>query len=68
MEPCIPKDWKEYRIRYEYGTSVYNISVKNPNESETNMVSEFFVNGQKVEEKQVKLIDNGRIYEVEVII
>ena len=68
LEPCIPKEWKEYRIRYEYKTSVYNITVKNPNEHETNEVKEFFVNGQKIEEKQIKLIDNGRIYEVEVMI
>ncbi len=68
IEPCIPKDWKEYRIRYEYKTSVYNISVKNPNESETGEVKEFFVNGQKIEEKQLKLIDNGRIYEIEVVL
>ena len=68
IEPCIPKDWKEYKIRYEYKTSIYNIVVKNPNESETNSVKDFFVNGEKIEEKQVKLIDNGRINEIEVVL
>ena len=68
IKPCIPKEWKEYKIRYEYKTSVYNITVKNPNESETGEVKEFNVNGQKIEEKQVKLIDNGRIYEIEIIL
>ena len=68
IEPCIPKEWKEYKIRYEYKTSVYNITAKNPNESETCEVKEFYVDGQKIEEKQVRLIDNGRIYEVEVLL
>ena len=68
IDPCIPKDWKEYSIRYEYKMSVYNITVKNPNESERGEVKEFYLDGQKIEEKQVKLIDNGRIYEVEVIL
>ena len=48
-----------------YKTSVYNITVKN--RYKTDGVKEFLVDGQKIEEKQLKLIDNGRIYEVEVI-
>ena len=31
IKPSIPSEWKEYNIRYEYKTSVYNIKVKNPN-------------------------------------
>lgn len=68
IEPCIPKEWKEYKIRYEYKTSVYNITVRNPNESETGDVKEFFMDGQKIEEKKVKLIDNGKIHEIEVVL
>lgn len=68
IKPCIPKDWKEYKIRYEYYSSVYNITVKNPNESETGEVKEFYLDGQRIEEKQIKMIDNGRIYEVEVVL
>lgn len=68
IEPCIPKDWEEYKIRYEYKTSVYNITVKNQSRSGENKVKEFYLDGQLIEEKQIKLIDNGRIYEIEVII
>ncbi len=68
IEPCIPEDWKEYKIRYEYKTSVYNINVKNISKDKTNEVKEFLINGQKIEEKEIKLIDNGRIYEIEVIL
>ncbi len=63
--PAIPSQWKEYSIRYEYKTSVYNIKVKNPNNKNTG-VEKFIVNGEEIEEKKVKLIDNGKINEIEV--
>ena len=31
ITPCIPKEWKEYSIKYRYGSSIYNITVKNKN-------------------------------------
>ena len=31
FEPCIPKSWKDYEIKYKYKTSIYNIKVKNKN-------------------------------------
>lgn len=35
IEPCIPKDWKEYQIQYKWKESIYNIIVKNPNGKNT---------------------------------
>lgn len=64
--PCIPKEWNDYYIRYEYGTSVYNINVRNLSHNEISEVKSFKLNGQEILEKQVKLIDNGRIYEIDV--
>lgn len=66
IKPAIPADWKEYSIRYEYKSSIYNIKVKNPNGKCTG-VEKFIVNGEEIEEKKVKLIDNGKINEIEVI-
>lgn len=66
IKPAIPSDWKEYSIRYEYKSSVYNIKIKNPNGKNTG-VEKFIVNGIEIEERQVKLIDNGKINEIEVI-
>ncbi|MDE5830486.1 MAG: hypothetical protein K2H53_02110 [Clostridia bacterium] len=62
----MPKEWDEYSIRYEYKTSVYNIKVKNVSKREMNEVLKFKVNGEETQEKQIKLIDNGKIYEIEV--
>lgn len=66
IAPCIPKSWNEYSIRYEYKTSVYNIKIRNLSKNEPNIVKSFKVNSEEIADKQVKLVDNGRIYEVEV--
>ena len=66
LKPCISKDWKEYSIRYKYGNTIYNIKVKNPNGKNTG-VEKFILNGQEVTEKKLKLVDDGEIKEIEVI-
>jgi cyclic beta-1,2-glucan synthetase len=66
IQPSISSNWKEYSIRYEYKTSVYNIKVKNPNEKNTG-VEKYILNGIEINEKQIKLIDNGKINEIEII-
>lgn len=64
ISPCIPSSWDEYSIRYEYGASTYNITVKNLSKSTPNVVKRFLVNGEEILDKKIKLIDNGRIYEI----
>lgn len=74
IKPCIPRDWKEYKIEYRYGNSIYHIKVENPkgkssvNENiETNgEVEKFIVNGVKKEDKQIKLSKEGGIYEIQI--
>ena len=65
INPCIPKDWKEYSIRYRYKNSIYNIKVKNYNGKNTG-VENFYLNGRKVPEKEIILNGDGGIYEVEI--
>ena len=66
LNPCVPKEWEEYFIQYKYGESIYNIKVKNINK--TNEMQKFIFNNAIIEEKKIKLIDNGKINEIEVII
>ncbi len=65
IEPCIPKDWKEYNIQYKWKNSIYNIVVKNPNGKNTG-VTKVIVNGKEIETNEsnnekglIKLEDNG---------
>ena len=66
IKPCIDSSWKEYSIRYKYGNSIYNITVKNPNGKNTE-ISKFVINGLEIKDKKIKLQDDGKIYDVEVI-
>lgn len=65
LNPCIPKEWKEYIIRYKYGRSIYNIKVKNSNRKSCG-ISTFKVNGKEISAKCIKLEDDGKIYEIDV--
>lgn len=64
VKPCIPDEWEEYFVRYKHGSSVYNIKVIN--RLKTNTVNTIKINGSKQEEKQIRLIDNNKIYDVEI--
>ena len=48
IEPCIPKEWKEYQIQYKWKESIYNIRIKNSNGKNMG-VSEIKLNGEKIE-------------------
>ena len=66
INPCIPKDWKEYKIRYKYNNSIYHIIVRNPDEKNTG-VKKMYCNGQEIFSKEINLEDDGEIYNVEII-
>ena len=66
IDPCVPNEWETYFIQYKYGDSIYNIKVKNINK--TNKVQKLILNNQEIEEKYVRLKDNNRINDIEVII
>ncbi len=67
IEPCISSSWKEYEMHYKYKTSLYNIKVKNKN-GKNSGVDTFKVNGIEIEDKKVLLLDDGKIYNIEVFI
>ena len=67
INPSIPSEWKEYKIHYKYKDSIYNIFVKNPN-SKNIGVTQMKFNGSVIEEKKIKLIDNGKVNEIEIVI
>ena len=66
INPCIPKDWKEYQIQYKWKESIYHINVKNP-DGKNSGVTKVLLNENEVENK-IKLDGSRRIYHVEVIL
>ena len=64
LSPVIPSEWKEYSIRYRYNLSTYNIKVSNPN-SRIGEITKIKLDGQIQEKNEVKLVDDGKIHEIE---
>lgn len=66
IEPAIPSDWEEYSIKYKYMDTIYNIKVLNPENKNTG-VEKFILDGNEIDQKEVKLIDDRKIHEIEII-
>ena len=66
VEPCISSLWKEYEMHYKYKTSMYNIIVKNP-DCKTTGIKKFLANDVEIAEKKILLQDDGKIYNIEII-
>ena len=66
IEPCIPRDWKEYQMQYKYKESIYNIKVKNENNKNYG-ITKVLLDNIEVENK-IKLDGERRIYNIEVIL
>ena len=65
IDPCVPVDWREFRIDYRYGRSLYSIVVTNPDEVEGGSL-ELTLDGQPLTETAIALVDDGRPHAVEV--
>ena len=65
FNPCIPKFWDSFEIKYKFGNSIYNINVKNP-EGKNTGVSKVLVNGIEHENKII-LDGGGKVFNVEII-
>jgi len=64
FNPCIPKDWEEFNVRYKFGSSIYNIKVRNFNRKNSG-VSRVIVDGAEVKNKII-LDGSGKVFNVEV--
>lgn len=66
IEPCIPKKWNEYTMRYRYADTVYDITVKNPKNINKG-VERVVLDGKDLKQNAVKLVNDKKDHKVEVI-
>ena len=69
IEPCIPKDWKEYQIKYQYQESFYHIAIQNENGKNGFEIgsSKVFLNGNEVD-NWIKLDGSRNVYQIKIIL
>ena len=66
FSPCIPKDWKEYKIKYKWKNNVYNISVKNP-DGKSNGVTKIYMDDKLIDNK-IRLEGEGKVHNIDVVL
>jgi cyclic beta-1,2-glucan synthetase len=66
IQPCIPSTWPSYHLRYRFGSSEYEIEVVNSPRASAKCVS-IQIDGKKIADDFIPLIDNGARYTVRVI-
>ena len=54
MKPCVPPDWKQFKIKYRHGASTYAITVK-------------LGSSPIIEPQQLVLVDDGKPHEVTLV-
>jgi cyclic beta-1,2-glucan glucanotransferase len=64
--PCLPADWKAFKVHYRYRETVYEIDVLQPftGKGETSMT----VDGVPQPDGAIRLVDDRRNHSVEVVI
>ncbi|WP_374618204.1 GH36-type glycosyl hydrolase domain-containing protein [Pandoraea sp.] len=67
FDPCVPRDWRNFRLNYRHGTSRYLVSVVNPH-GVSKGVASIELDGQRLPpgEHGVKLVDDGSVHRVHV--
>ncbi len=66
IDPCIPKKWTEYSIKYKYLQTTYDIKVRNP-ENISKGVSNISVDGEVLKGNIINLIDDKATHYIEIL-
>lgn len=67
VNPCIPKDWKGYKVSRTFRGAVYEIEVKNPDGVSTG-IKRMTVDGEEIDGCVIPVMEAGTTHQVEVIL
>ncbi|MGL6316180.1 GH36-type glycosyl hydrolase domain-containing protein [Vibrio sp. WXL103] len=66
VDPCIPTEWPEFKVRRQFRGAVYHIHVRNPNKVSKG-VMEMRVNGDLIEGNKAPVFTSGE-HQIEVVL
>jgi cellobiose phosphorylase len=67
VDPCIPSNWKQYRMHYRFGSTQYEITVENP-EGKSRGVMRVQMDGIALKAREIPLRHDGNIHQVTVVL
>lgn len=65
FEPCVPDSFKRYQVEYQFGESLYEITVINHSNTVCKVLC-LSVDGVSLEGNSIRLTDDGAVHRVEV--
>lgn len=65
IEPCINEEWDKYEVQRPFRNNIYNITVYNPNHTETG-VEKIIVDGKEYKDSFIPYVNDGKEHIVEV--
>jgi cellobiose phosphorylase len=65
IDPCIPSDWKAYRVVRKFRGSTFEIHISNP-DGVSKGVKSVSIDGTLVDDRTIKTATPGKVYRVEV--
>jgi len=65
IDPCIPKDWKEFSIVRKFRNSTFSISITNPNGINKG-VKKLMLDGKSIDGNKIPVLNDGKEHKVEV--
>lgn len=66
VDPCIPNEWKEFRVRKQFRGSSYDIHVRNP-EGISKGIRSISADGREIDGNKLPLFEDGRLHHIEVL-
>jgi cellobiose phosphorylase len=66
IDPCIPKKWTEYSIKYNYLQTTYDIKVRNPG-SLSKGVANISIDGEIMNGNVISLLNDEKTHCVEIL-
>ena len=63
IDPCIPKDWKEFKVIRRFRNSIYHILITNP-KSVNRGVEKILLDGKEIEGNKIPLCMDGKEHSV----
>ena len=65
IEPCVPRDWREFELQYRFGGATYEILVRNPGLLRRRG-SRVTLDGTRFRTNTIPLVDDGQVHRVVV--
>lgn len=66
IDPCVPETWTVFSIKYKYETTLYTLTVKNP-QGLCHGVSQVSLDGELLQEHVIPLVNDHLPHDVEIL-